>query len=424
MALMEARASCGSGRDLVATQNAIKPVRAAQRVAGVRYAVRDVVVQAERLRKGGMRMLYLNIGDPNQFGFKPPEHLISAVEGAMRSNRNGYAPSEGIPEALQAIEADANARGISNICHTWVGNGCSEVIDMALTALCDPGENILVPSPGYPLYTALAAKLGIEARPYQLDEANGWQPDVADMAAHCDANTRAVVVINPNNPTGSLASAAALRSVMRVAVERDLVVFADEIYDRLLFDGCKHTPLGSIDPNASVLTLGGLSKNWLAPGFRIGWGVVSGDAQRLQPWLEAVRQLGRARLSANHPEQYGIAPCLQGSQEHLTQMLVELTARRDLAMQRLNAIPGISCVVPSGAFYAFARLHTVDNDAQWCSDLMQETGVVVVPGSGFGQRPGTQHFRIVLLPSCEILAEACDAIAAFAQRRAPAGRAS
>ncbi|MSR74142.1 MAG: aminotransferase class I/II-fold pyridoxal phosphate-dependent enzyme [Planctomycetes bacterium] len=362
-------------------------------------------------------MLCLNIGDPNQFGFAPPEHLLSAVEGAMRRNQNGYAPSEGIAEALQAIESDAQARGIRNICHTWVGNGCSEVIDMALTALCDPGENILVPSPGYPLYTALAAKLGIEARPYQLDEANDWQPDVEDMAAHCDAHTRAVVVINPNNPTGSLAAPETLRSVVRLAAERDLVVFADEIYDRLLFDGRQHTPLGSFDPTVSVLTLGGLSKNWIAPGFRIGWGVVSGDAERLQPWLEAVRQLGRARLSANHPEQYGIAPCLQGSQTHITEMMKALTTCRDLAMQRLNAIPGISCVTPRGAFYAFARLHNVESDVRWCSELMQETGVVVVPGSGFGQRPGTQHFRIVLLPSTEIIGEACDAIANFVVRQ-------
>lgn len=388
-------------------------MRAARRVAGVRYAVRDVVVQAEKLRKTGRRMFYLNIGDPNPFGFRPPEHLITAVEKAMRANLNGYAPSEGIPEALQAIEADAQARGISSICHTWIGSGCSEVIDMALTALCDPGDNILVPSPGYPLYTALAAKLGIEARAYHLDEARGWQPDVADMAAHCDARTRAVVVINPNNPTGSLTDADTLRDIVRLSVERELVVFADEIYDRLLFDGCRHTPLGSLDPEASVLTLGGLSKNWLAPGFRIGWGVVSGDAQRLQPWLEAVRQLGRARLSANHPEQYGIAPCLNGSQAHLTDLMAGLTVRRDLAMKRLNAIPGISCVVPRGAFYAFARLHAVDSDARWCSELMQATGVVVVPGSGFGQKAGTQHFRIVLLPQPEVIEEACDAIAGF-----------
>jgi alanine-synthesizing transaminase len=390
-----------------------KPIRAAQRVAGVRYAVRDVVVQAEKLRRAGRRILNLNIGDPNPFGFAPPTHLIEAVEAAMRANKNGYAPSEGIPEALAAIERDARRRGIGSICHTWIGSGCSEVIDMALTALADPGESILVPSPGYPLYTALAAKLGLDARPYQLDESNGWQPDVASMRAACDETTRAIVVINPNNPTGSVAEAATLRSILDLAVERDLVVFADEIYDRLLFDGCEHTPLGSLHPEASVLSLGGLSKNWLVPGFRIGWGVVSGDAERLEPWIEAIRQLGRARLSANHPEQYGIAPCLEGSQAHLVDLMSQLTTRRDLAMRRLNSIEGISCVAPQGAFYAFARLHDVPDDVRWCRDLMDATGVVVVPGSGFGQLPGTNHFRIVLLPSLEVIDEACDAIAQF-----------
>lgn len=382
-------------------------------MAGVRYAVRDVVVQAEKLRRAGRRTLNLNIGDPNPFGFTPPAHLIEATERAMRDNKNGYAPSEGIPEALAAIESDATRRGVRNICHTWIGSGCSEVIDMALTALADPGENFLVPSPGYPLYTALAAKLGLEARPYYLDESKGWQPDVASMRAACNENTRAIVVINPNNPTGSVADVASLRAILDLAVEKDLVVFADEIYDRLLFDGCSTTPLGSLNPEASVLSLGGLSKNWLVPGFRIGWGIVSGERARLEPWLEAIRQLGRARLSANHPEQYGIKPCLEGSQEHLVHLMAALTARRDLAMQRLNAIEGISCVTPKGAFYAFASLHGVADDAEWCRELMEATGVVVVPGSGFGQKPGTSHFRIVLLPPLEVIEEACGAIAGF-----------
>lgn len=390
-----------------------KPIAPAERVANVRYAVRDVVVLADQLRREGKRMLYLNIGDPNPFGFRPPQHVLDAVYEAMQTNRNGYAPSDGIDEAVEAINRDATARGIQPIVHTWIGSGCSEVIDMALSALVNPGESVLTPSPGYPLYTALLAKLGAENRPYQLDEAAGWQPDVADIERQIDANTRAIVVINPNNPTGSVASEATLRKIVELAIAHNLVIFADEIYDRLLFDGAKHIPLGSLDPRACVLNLCGLSKNWVLPGWRIGWGILSGPEEQLRGYINAIQQLGRARLSANHPEQYGIKPALEGPQDNLAAMIPQLVARRDAAMTKLNAIPDISCVVPQGAFYAFPRVHRPIDDAAWCRELMRETGVVTVPGSGFGQREGTQHFRVVLLPDVQTIEDACEGIARF-----------
>jgi len=388
----------------------------ARRVRDVKYAVRDVVVLAQELAREGRRMLYLNIGDPNPFGFHPPVHMIAAVKDAMDANLNGYAPSDGVDSALDAILGEARRKGIGSPVHAWTGSGASEVIDMALTALVNPGETVLTPSPGYPLYTALLAKLEVENRPYYLDEDAGWQPDVDDIAKKIDEKTRAIVVINPNNPTGSVASRDRLHAIVDLAVEHDLVVFADEIYDRLLFDGREEIALGALREDATVLTLGGLSKNWVVPGFRIGWGVLSGDADRLSDYVEAIQQLARARLSANHPEQHGIPAALEGDQSHLAEMIEELAARRDLAMERLNAIPGMSCVAPEGAFYAFPRLDVDVDDAAWCADLMRETGVVVVPGSGFGQRPGTRHFRIVLLPDREVLAEACDGIATFMRR--------
>jgi alanine-synthesizing transaminase len=390
-----------------------KPIAPAERVRNVRYAVRDVVVLADQLRREGKRMLALNIGDPNPFGFRPPEHLLEATFAAMQANRNGYAPSDGIDEAVEAIEKDAKARGIGPIVYTWVGSGCSEVIDMALSALVNPGQNVLTPSPGYPLYTALLAKLGAENRAYHLDEDAGWQPDVADIERLIDANTRAIVIINPNNPTGSVASEATLRRIVELAVAHDLVIFADEIYDRLLFDGAKHVPLGSLDPRACVLSLCGLSKNWVLPGWRIGWGVLSGPEEQLRGYVTAIQQLGRARLSANHPEQYAIKPALEGPQDNLAQMIPQLVERRDAAMAKLREIPDISCVVPQGAFYAFPRIHRDIDDAAWCRELMRETGVITVPGSGFGQKPGTQHFRIVLLPDVATLEEACAGIAKF-----------
>ncbi len=393
-----------------------RPIAPANRVANVRYAVRDVAVLADQLRREGRRMLYLNIGDPNPFGFRPPEHILEAVFTAMRANLNGYAPSDGIDEAVGAINRDATARGITPIVHTWVGSGCSEVIDMALSALVNPGENVLTPSPGYPLYTALLAKLGADNRGYHLDEDRGWQPDVDDIARLIDDKTRAIVVINPNNPTGGVASEATLRKIVELAIAHNLVIFADEIYDRLLFDGAKHIPLGSLDPRACVLNLCGLSKNWVLPGFRIGWGVLTGPREQLAGYINAIQQLGRARLSANHPEQYGIAPALEGPQDHLVEMIPQLVARRDVAMAKLAAIPDISCVIPQGAFYAFPRIHRPIDDATWCRELMRETAVVTVPGSGFGQREGTQHFRVVLLADVATIEEACDGIARFMAR--------
>lgn len=389
------------------------PIQAAERVRGVRYAVRDVVVLADRLRREGKEMLYLNIGDPNPFGWEPPAHLLDACDQAVRRNLNGYAPSEGIAEAVESIEKDAQARGIGKPVLTWVGSGVSEVIDMALSALVNRGENVLTPSPGYPLYTALLAKLEAENRPYHLDEEDGWQPDIADIEAQIDDKTRAIVVINPNNPTGSVATEERLRQIIALAEKHDLLVVADEIYDRLLFDGQQHVPLGSLSETANVLTLGGLSKNWLLPGWRIGWGILTGDPERLAPYAEGVMQLGRARLSANHPEQYAIKAALEGSQEHLPPMLEELEARARMCTERLNAIDGISCVAPGGAFYAYPRLHIEGSDNTWCSELMKETGVVVVPGEGFGQKEGTRHFRIVLLPDREILSNAFDGIERF-----------
>ena len=390
-----------------------KGIRAAARVRDIRYAVRDVVQLAKEIEATGREMFYLNIGDPNIFDFETPAHIRAAAEDAMERNRNGYADSDGVPEALDAIRAEAEGKGIRAIRHVWIGNGVSEVVDMALTALADPGENVLIPSPGYPLYSALLTKLGVEAREYFLDEESGWQPDPEDIAARIDERTRAVVVINPNNPTGSVASRETLQRIVDLAEEHGLVVFADEIYDRLLMDGERHVPLASLSETASVLTLGGLSKNHVAPGWRIGWGIMSGVQEVVAEYVSGIQQLGRTRLSANHPEQYAIKPALQGDQGHIAEMMARLTERRDLMLEILGGVEGISCVPPRGAFYAFPRLPDDVDDAEWARNLMKETGVVVVPGSGFGQSPGTRHFRIVLLPPLEILGEACRRIAAF-----------
>ena len=390
-------------------------IKPAERTRDITYAVRDIVVLAQQVAAGGKRMLYLNIGDPNQFDFRTPEHIIEAAHQAMERNENGYSPSSGIPAALEAIEAQAERKGIRNILDIFITSGVSEAIDVCFTALVDAGQSILVPTPVYPLYSAVLNKLGARPNPYFLDEDNGWQPDLNDIQEKIDPGTRGIVLINPNNPTGSVCTEETLREIISLARQHDLVIFADEIYDQLILEEKKHHSVAALDVDAPVITFNGLSKAYLVPGWRVGWGVASGDNAIMGAYLEAINKLLRARLCANHPEQYAIAPALQGDQGHLEEMKARLRRRRDLTVTMLNAIAGISCVRPEGAFYAFPRLEIEGTDWDFVRALIKETGVVVVPGGGFGQRPGSQHFRVVFLPPEETLEQAYDQIGRFMQ---------
>lgn len=383
------------------------------RTENITYAVRDIIVLANQVAKTGKEMLYLNIGDPNLYDFAPPKHLVEATYQAMLKNLNGYAPSSGISEAVKAIEGEAERKEIANAHDIFVTTGASEAIDICLTALVNDGENVLTPSPGYPLYTAIASKLQMMENPYYLDEESGWLPDIEDIKSKINDKTKAIILINPNNPTGSLYTKENLQQIVDLALEHNLVIFADEIYDKLLFDGKKHISIASLNKDVSCITFGGLSKNYMVPGFRIGWGIVSGRKELLTDYIEAINKILRARLSANHPEQYGIKPSLEGDQSHLVESMKKLQKRRDLTVEMLNAIPGISCVKPEGAFYAFPRLHMKQPDAHFVGELIKETGVVIVPGSGFGQVPGTKHFRVVFLPNEQILEKAYKAIGEF-----------
>lgn len=250
------------------------------------------------------------------------------------------------------------------------------------------------------------------ANPYYLDESNGWQPDIDDIKKKINNKTRAIVLINPNNPTGTVFTKEILNQIVEIALEHNLVVFADEIYDKLLFDGVQHISIASLSQDLPCITFSGLSKNYIAPGFRIGWGVVSGPKERLEDYIEAINKILRARLCANHPIQYAIPVALLGDQSHLVEMNQKLQKRRDIVKEKISKIEGIELVEPHGAFYAFPSIDVKD-DNHFAQELMKETGVVVVPGSGFGQKPGTSHFRIVILPSEEILTEAFDLISDF-----------
>lgn len=393
-----------------------KKIIPAIRTNNITYAVRDIVVLANEVAKSGKEMLYLNIGDPNLFDFEPPRYMIEATYQAMLNNFNGYSPSSGIKPAIDAIGREAEKKGIKNIRDIFVTTGASEAIDVCLTALVNEGENVLTPTPGYPLYTAIGSKLQTMENPYYLNEENGWQPDVEDIKSKINDKTRAIILINPNNPTGSNCATETLKQIIEIALKNDLIIFADEIYDKLLMDGATHVSIASINSDVPVITFGGLSKNYMVPGFRIGWGVVSGKQSILKDYIEAINKLLRARLSANHPEQYGIPTALEGDHSHLTIAIEKLTRRRNITVEMLNSIPGISCVKPEGAFYAFPKLNISEPDSQWVTGLIKETGVVVVPGSGFGQKPGTQHFRVVFLPQDEVLEKAYKSIAAFMGR--------
>ncbi len=394
----------------------IKKIIPAERTEKIIYAIRDIVVLANEVAKTGKEMLYLNIGDPNIYDFAPPRHMIDATYEAMLKNHNGYSPSSGIKAALDAIGRDADKKGIKIIQDIFITTGASEAIDICLTALVNEGENVLTPTPGYPLYTAIASKLRNHENPYYLDESNGWQPDIEDIRSKVNSKTRAIILINPNNPTGSNCSVETLKQIIELAKEHNLVIFADEIYDKLLLDGQIHTSIASLDSEVPVITFCGLSKNYMVPGFRIGWGIISGNRNILNDYIEAINKILRARLCANHPEQYAIPAALEGDQSHLAEANKKLTSRRNLTVSMLNDIPGISCVKPEGAFYAFPRLHMNQPDNHFVAELIKETGVVIVPGNGFGQVPGTQHFRVVFLPPEEILEKAYQKIGEFAQK--------
>jgi len=394
-----------------------REIAAASRLEHVRYAIRDLACVAKEVSDLGNAILPLNIGDPLNFDFQTPPHMIDAVHKAMRDGKNGYAPSSGIPEALNAIRGEAARKGITTIRDIFVTSGVSETVDICLAALLNPGDDLLTPCPDYPLYSAILAKLGVGLNTYYLSEDNGWQPDLDDIRKKITPRTRGIVLINPNNPTGSVCTRQMLEQIAELARHHNLIIFADEIYDKLIIDDDPHVAMAAAAPDVPVITFGGLSKNYLAPGWRIGWGIASGDASVIKPYLEGVNKLLRARLCANHPEQYAIAAALEGPQNHLVEVKRKLRSRRDLTVKWCNQTPRVSCVAPRGAFYAYPSIDIPESDDIFVTELIRQKHVMVVHGSGFGQRPGTQHFRIVFLPDEKTLTSAYAAIADLLRER-------
>ena len=393
------------------------PIKPAKRVKNIRYAIREVVALANEIKTTGKKMYYLNIGDPNKFDFAPPEHMINAVTKAMQDNLNGYSPSSGIEEARDAIKRQAKRSKIKNIKDIIITTGASEGIELAINGLCNSGDNILLPFPSYPLYSAILGKLEAKVNPYYLNEDDNWNLDIEDIEKRINKRTKGIVIINPNNPTGAIYPEKTLLEIIELAKKHNLVIFSDEIYDKIILDDSKYTSLASLTDEVPIVTFNGLSKSYIVPGFRIGWAIFSGPDELISEYVAGVNKMTRARLCANHPMQYAIQPALDGPQDHLIEMINKLRIRRDLTISMLNDLDEISCTVPQGAFYAFPSLHIPENDEKFVADLIRETGVVTVHGSGFGQKPNTKHLRIVFLPNEKILEEAYGKIRNFVKKR-------
>ncbi|MBN1115048.1 MAG: aminotransferase class I/II-fold pyridoxal phosphate-dependent enzyme [Oligoflexia bacterium] len=381
----------------------------------VKYAVRDIVLVAQEAQKRGLELRFLNIGDPNKFDHVTPPHLIEAAHRAMLNNQTGYGPSSGTDEAIDAIRQDAQKSGIKNIQDIFVTVGAGEAIEIVLTALLNPEDNILTPSPVYPLYSAVQSKLGVKENTYYLDEKNNWMPDPHDIRKKINDRTKAILIINPNNPTGSVCSREILLEIADIADKHNLLVLCDEVYGKLVYKGCKHIPLASLNDNLPVATFNSLSKAYIAPGFRTGWGIISGSNKKLHNLLEVINQLLRARICSCTPINASVKAALLGPQDHLDRFIDKLEKRKNITVDILNNIEGIHCNEPQAAFYAYPEIDVKD-DMAFIRELILNTGVVVVPGSGFGQKPGTSHFRTVYLPPEDTLTEAYNLIGEFMKR--------
>ncbi len=386
----------------------------AERTKKIKYAIRDVVVEAKKLEKQGHKILYLNIGDPLKYDYETPNHMIKAVEKSWNKS-SSYADSLGILEAREAVAREALRSNIKNITEddVIITSGGSEGITMALGALVNRGENILLPSPGYPLYTSTMNYLEADINEYYLDEENAWQPDIEDIKKKINHKTKAIVVINPNNPTGSLYTRETLLKIIEIAKEHKLMILSDETYDKILLDDDEYYSVASLTDEVPVVTFNTLSKSYLCPGWRVGWMVFSNcDLD----YVNAVKQLARARLSINHPMQYAVKPALEGNQDHIDDMKKRLRKNRDIIYERLNNIPGISCVKPKSAFYAFPKID-VEDDKEFVIDFLKKQKVLFVYGSGFGQKPGSKHFRIVFAASDDALEEAMDRLEKYMKQK-------
>ena len=401
----------------------MKPILKSQKLNDVCYDIRGPVLElAQRMEEEGHKIIKLNIGNVGVFGFDPPEEIQLDMIRNL-SNASAYSDSKGIFSARKAIMQYCQEKGIQGVTldDVYTGNGVSELIVLSMNALLNDGDEVLVPAPDYPLWTAAVSLSGGTPVHYLCDESKEWAPDLADLRKKITPRTKAIVVINPNNPTGAIYSKEVLVELTQIARENGLILFADEIYDKMLYDGEKHLSLASLSTDVVIITFNGLSKNYRSCGYRAGWMVVSGDKEMVRDYIEGLNMLSSMRLCANVPGQYAIQTALGGYQS-INDLVNEggrLARQRDLAWKLITEIPGVSCVKPKSALYLFPKLdpeiYPIEDDQQFVADLLKEEKVLLVQGSGFNWgKP--DHFRVVFLPHEDVLKEAISRLARFLER--------
>jgi aspartate/methionine/tyrosine aminotransferase len=396
-------------------------VKITERVRTIEYAIRDVIVHAKQLEKTGKKIYYLNIGDPVAFDFDTPKHIKQALIKAVEEGANSYSASEGLPELRQAIsqkEKRVNDITVSpdNIIVTA---GISEGIQMVMAALIDAGDEILLPGPTYPPYISYAKFFGGNPVTYETVEEDGWQPNIDDLRRKITAKTRGIVIINPNNPCGALYEEKIVKQILDLAGEHDLIVLSDEIYDQIVYEK-RFISTAHLAKDVPIVGLNGFSKAYLMTGWRLGYLYFLDEQNRLQELKQCIEKEARIRLCANTPVQKAGAVALNGPQDHIKETIKKLGQRRDYALKRLNAIEGISCAKPEGAFYVFPKIHEVGRkwktDSEYAIELLKATGVLFVHGSGFDPLYGAGHVRGVFLPPIETLEKALDEVERFMER--------
>jgi len=395
-------------------------IQPSERTVNFRYAIRNVVAAADALKRTGREVISLNIGDPQAFGFRPPAYVTEPVTRILRDGFTGYASSAGLFEAREAVADYAAATGVkTDLDDVVMTSGASEGADLVLTALLNPGDEVLLPAPGYPLYDAILNKLGATPRYYRLYEDKGWQPDVDEVRELVRSRTRAIVLINPSNPTGAIIPAATTKKLLEMAASNDLVVISDEVYRDLCFEAPPApASLLALDSRVPVITLESLSKTHMLSGWRVGWMryTNSGSMSRL---IEAINRLASGRLCSPTPAQYAVRPALTCDDGFVANFMSEIKVRRDVSVRRVTEIDGLSCSIPQAAFYLMVRVEDLagETDEHFALNLLQETGVLVVHGSGFGTVADEGYFRLVYLADAGLLDQAFDGIRSAVERR-------
>jgi alanine-synthesizing transaminase len=401
----------------------MRPILKSSKLTNVCYDIRGPVLErARQMEEEGHHIIKLNIGNPATFGFDVPEEILQDVIRNL-SDASGYCDSKGLFAARKAIMHYTQEKQIKNVQldDIFIGNGVSELVVLTMQALLDNGDEVLIPMPDYPLWTAAVVLSGGKAKHYVCDEASGWLPDLDDIRAKITPRTRAIVIINPNNPTGALYPKELLLEIIEIARQHQLIIYADEIYDKILYEDATHTSIASLADDVLFVTFNGLSKNYRAAGFRSGWAVVSGEKNHARDYIAGLNMLASMRLCANVPSQFGIQTALGGYQSiyDLTLPTGRLMRQRDVAWKLLTDIPGVSCFKPQAALYLFPRLdpeiYPIEDDQKFVLDLLLEEKVLLVQGSGFNWRH-PDHFRVVFLPNVDDLTEAMGRIAHYLQR--------